>query len=237
MANYSRRSNTQQKKNIRKAFVFGLLTIGVLLIFLFFGLPTVARFAAFLTDLRSSSQPVEINDTTPPAPPRISEPAEYTSKTAIDIKGTTEPGANVIIYANGDEEEVLSNKGGEFTFEWELLDGENRIYAKAKDAAGNESQESEVHIVTYDNEAPDLTVSSPENGKTFYGSSERQITIEGLTEEGSSVTINDRLVVVNAQGEFTFATTLSDGENTFNIKATDRAGNTKETTLSVNYSS
>lgn len=237
MARYSRRSSTQQKKNIRRAILFGILTIGAILVFFFFGLPTVARFAAFLTDLRSSSLPVEINDTTPPAPPRLSEPPKYTSKTAIVIEGTTEPGATVMVFANRDEEEVLSNKDGKFSFEWELLDGENKIFAKAKDAAGNESQESRVYYITYDNDPPELTVNNPENGKTFYGSQERQITIEGVTEEGASVTINDRLVVVDSQGEFTFATTLSDGENNFNIKATDRAGNTEEMDLTVNYSS
>jgi bacillopeptidase F len=237
MARYSRRATKEQQKNIRRAVFFGILTLGVFLLFFFFGLPTVARFAAFLTELRTSTQPVEINDTTPPAPPKLEEPHEYTNKTSIEIEGTTEPGATVTIYANSNEEEVLANKNGEFSFDWSLLDGDNKIYAKSKDAAGNESQESKVYYVTYDNDPPELTITSPEDGKTFYGSQERQITIEGNTEEGASVTVNDRLVVVDSQGEFTFATSLSDGENKFMVKATDKAGNTEETELTVNYSS
>ena len=236
MAKYSRRAKKEQQKNLRRAIFFGILTVGVLLIFLFFGLPTVARFAAFLTDLRSSSRPVEITDTTPPAPPRLDEPPEYTNDTVIEVEGNTEPGVTVTIFANGDEDEVLANKDGEFSYEWELLDGENKIYAKATDAAGNESQESRVYNVTYDNDPPELSISNPADGQTFYGTQQRQITIEGSTEEGASVTINDRVVVVDSQGEFTFATTLSDGENTFTIVAKDRAGNEEETTLTVNYS-
>lgn len=237
MPKYSRRAKTEEKKNIRKAVFYGILTIAAFLALVFFGIPAIARFAAFLYDLSSSNQPVDINDTTPPAPPDINEPPEVISKTSVEITGNTEPGATVILFVNGNEEELLANRDGEFRYQWGLLDGENKISAKVKDTAGNESQETQTHTITYDDEPPELTIDSPEDGKEFYGSRERQITIEGATEEGASITINGRVVVVDSDGKFTFLTTLSDGENKFTIKATDKAGNETEKTLTLHFTS
>lgn len=235
MPRYSRRQTVEERRNIRRIFFFGVLTVGVLLLFLFFGLPTVAKFAAFLHDLRSSNQPVDVTDTTPPAPPKISDLPEFTNKTVIDITGNSEPGATILIEENGKEDEVLANKSGEFTYSWSLLDGENKISAKAKDASGNESLESTVQVVTYDNKPPDVSITQPQDGQTFYGSKERQLTINGNTEEDAAVTINDRIVVVDSQGNFSLTTTLSDGDNSFKVISQDPAGNQTEKDFTVHY--
>jgi len=92
-----------------------------------------------------------------------------------------------------------------------------------------------VYEVVFDNESPDLEVTSPEEGKEYYGSKERQITIEGLTEDGVSLTINDRIVAVDEDGTFTFLTTLNEGKNNFNIKSTDKAENQTEMDFSVSF--
>lgn len=236
MARYSRRRSVEERKNVRRAFFFGILTIGVLLLFLFFGLPTVAKFAAFLHDLRSTNQPVDVTDTTPPAPPKINDLPEFTNETSLDISGRSEPGATILIEENGKEDEVLANKDGEFQYTWSLLDGQNKISAKAKDAAGNESVESDVQLVTYDNQPPDLSIDSPQDGASFYGSKERQLTIKGHTEENASVTINDRIVVVDSLGDFSLSTTLSDGDNSFDVTAKDQAGNETKSSFTVHYS-
>ncbi|MGB6839098.1 MAG: Ig-like domain-containing protein, partial [Microgenomates group bacterium] len=215
--------------------LFGLLTLISILVFIFLGLPAVAKFAAFLTDLRKSTVPIEINDTTPPAPPILDSLSEYTKEVSIEIAGKTEPGAIVLLFLNSAEEEILANNDGEFSFTYKLYKGENTISAKAKDGAGNESQKTKVYKVTFDNENPDLEVTSPEEGKEFYGSKERQITIEGTTEEGASITINGRIVAVDEDGIFAFFTTLGEGENNFNIKAEDKAGNLTEIDFKVYF--
>lgn len=235
MPRYSRRQTVEERKNVRRAFFFGILTIGILLLFLYFGLPTVVKFAAFLHDLRSSNQPVDVTDTTPPAPPKLSDLPEFTNKTTLDISGNSEPGATILIEENGKEDEVLANKSGEFTYSWSLLNGENKISAKAKDASGNESLESSVQIVTFDNKPPDVTISQPNDGQTFYGSKERQLTISGNTEDSASATINDRIVVVDSQGNFSLTTTLSDGDNNFKVIVQDHAGNQTEKSFTVHY--
>lgn len=232
---YSRLARTEEKKNIRKAIFYIALTLVSLAIFVLFGLPTIARFAAFLTDIRKSSEPVEKNDTTPPVQPRLEPTIEATNELKIDIKGTTEPGATVTLFLNNKEEEVLADKDGEFSYTFFLNDGANTISAAAKDSSGNESQKTETVRVTYDDDPPALAIIKPEDGSEFYGSKQRQIVIEGTTEPGASININGRVVVVENDGSFAFVTTLSEGENTFNIKAEDQAGNAKETSLTLHF--
>ncbi|OGM83397.1 hypothetical protein A2376_02920 [Candidatus Woesebacteria bacterium RIFOXYB1_FULL_47_31] len=221
---------------MRRAFLFTILTILAILGVLFYGLPSVARFAAFLSDLRKSSLPVDRNDTTPPAPPRLDRLPEATKEPEIEISGVTEEGATVILTLNGKDEEVVADADGKFRFSYSLRKGENQILAKAKDRTGNESQPTAGITVLFDNEAPKLDISAPADGSQFYGDGQRQLAIKGTTEVGITLTINDRIVKVEEDGTFTFATTLADGENSFNLKSADKAGNQTEKTLKVNFS-
>ena len=233
---YSRLASTEERRNLRRAFSFAILTIGAILGLLFFGLPSVAKFAAFLTDLRKSSLPVDKNDTTPPAPPRLARLPDATNKQELEITGSTEDGATVILTINDKEEEVTSDSEGKFFFSYPLKKGENEISAKAKDAAGNESQKTPASTVLFDDEAPPLDISSPSDGSQFYEEKQRQAVIKGTTEPGVTLTINNRLVKVEEDGSFTFATTLSEGSNSFNFKSTDKAENQTEKTIKVSFS-
>ena len=233
---YSRLASVEEKRNMRRAFLFTILTILAILGVLFYGLPSVARFAAFLSDLRKSNLPVDRNDTTPPAPPRLDRLPEATKEPEIEISGVTEEGATVILTLNGKDEEVVADADGKFRFSYSLRKGENQISAKAKDRTGNESQPTAGITVLFDNEAPKLDISAPADGSQFYGDGQRQLAIKGTTEVGITLTINDRIVKVEEDGTFTFATTLADGENSFNLKSADKAGNQTEKALKVNFS-
>lgn len=233
---YSRLRTTEERKNLRTAVVLGVMTILLLGGVFVFGLPTVAKFAAFLSDLRKSGEPVEINDTTPPAPPRLDSLPEATNKTQIEVSGESEPGATVIILFNKEDHDALADNEGSFRFTFELDDGENTLVASAKDTAGNESQKTDEFSITFDDEDPSLDIASPSEGASFFGAKQRQIIIEGITDAESTLAINDRFVLVEEDGSFAFATTLSEGENTFNLKAQDKAGNQTEKSLKVNFS-
>lgn len=233
---YSRRQTIEEKKNRRKAFILIILTVVSLFLIFFYGLPLIAKFATFLSDLRGSSEVAERNDTTPPPPPRLDILPEATSEISVEITGTTEEGAIVTLFLNSNEEEVIANKEGRFSYKFSLNKGGNRIAARARDSSGNESQETDTIVVIQDSEPPSLEITSPEDGSEFFSSSQRQVVIEGKTEEGTSVQINDRLVVVEASGDFTFATTLGEGENTFNVKAQDKAGNINEESITLHFS-
>lgn len=221
---------------MRRAAMYVTLTIAASAFVFFLGLPGVAKFAAFLTDLRQSGEPVEIKDTTPPVPPRIEPLPEATKELRVEIKGSTEPGVSVTLKLNGKEEEVLSNNAGEFNYTFALNDGENTISAFSRDASGNESQKTEAIHITYDNQPPELSISSPSDGSDFYGSKQRQVVLTGKTEEKASVNINGRFVVVDSGGNFEFTTTLTEGENTFEVIAHDLAGNERKLSLKLHYS-
>lgn len=232
---YSRLASREEKKNIRSAAFYIALTVGALLLILFFGLPILGKFAGIIHDLRTSNQPVDTTDTTAPAPPILDRPPEVTNSINIEITGRSEGGATIKLFVNDKEEEVLANNEGRFSYKWALWDGENKISAKARDKAGNESGESEKFTVLYDNDEPELEITSPEDGKEFFGSKERQVTIQGKTESGSSITINDRIVAVDEDGGFAFVTTLVEGDNQFTLKAADKAGNSTEKSLTLKF--
>lgn len=232
----SRLIRTEERRNVRRALFYTTLTIVALAAFILLGLPSIARFAAFLTDLRTSTQPIEKNDTTSPIQPQFDPISEYTNETTIEITGQTEPGATVTIFYNKKREEVLANNNGEFSYGVSLQKGTNTISAQAKDGAGNESQQTELIKVLFDNVPPKLEITKPESESKYFGSKQRQVTIEGTTEANANLTINERLVVVENDGSFAFVTTLSEGENTFNFIAKDQADNSTEASLSLTFS-
>ncbi len=232
---YSRRLKTEEARNKRWALVFIILTVGSVLLLITYGLPGIAKFAAFLTELRQSSEPVESSDITPPPPPRLNLLPKATNEEKIEVSGATEPGATVTILLNDDEEEILANSEGQFSLSLTLSEETNTLSARATDKQGNASQFTETHTIIFDKVPPKLEISKPKDGSEFFGSNQRQIVFEGLTEEDAQVQINNRFVVVEPDGTFTFATTLAEGENEFNIKAEDASGNKTETTLKVRF--
>jgi hypothetical protein len=232
---YSRRVVTQERKNIKRASLYIILSIAALFAFIFLGIPLIAKTASFVSELRKSSKPIEKEDTTPPASPTIQTPPEYTNQQKIEIKGSTEPGISIIVNANSQKEEIVSTKEGLFTYTFELKKGENKISFIAKDNAGNQSAQSKVYTIIYDNDPPEITLTSPQDGQSFYGSKQRQITIEGKVEDAEVLRINGRIVIIENDGSFTYAVTLEDGDNNFEIVAEDKAGNKTTERLTVQF--
>lgn len=233
--NYSRLASVEEKKNLKKAFLFAFLSL-VFIIFLFFlGIPIFAKFATFMSNLGKSDKPILLNDTTPPAPPQLFVENEHTNQQSAEISGSTEAGAIVIVTFNSNEQELISDKNGAFSFKFALQKGENSFSARAKDQAGNVSQPTKIYNITFDNTPPNIIIESPADGSEYFGSKQTQVTIKGKSEAGSTVTINDRFAAVNSDGTFNFTALLSEGENNFIIKAVDKAGNEKEDSLTLRF--
>lgn len=235
MRTYSRFVRSEEKKNLRRSLVLGLITLALIIIFFFFGLPLIAKITGFLADLRKTSTPIESQDTTPPAPPRFNPVPESTNQIKLEISGFTEPGLTVFLTVNGQEKEILSNADGQFLYTFQLVKGENTLSAYAKDGAGNKSQKSDTVKIIFDDENPSLEITSPKDGDSFFGAKQRQVVIEGKTEEEAELTINDRFVLIEDDGIFAFTTTLSEGENTFNLKVRDKADNLTEKTIKMSF--
>lgn len=232
---YSRRQTIEEKNNRRKTTGFILLSIGFVLFMFFYGLPILVKLANLAYDFKKGSESIEINDKTPPPPPRLESLPEYTNKNLVEIIGGSEAGSVVIIDLNGQTEDVVSDNSGRFSLSLTITDGDNFIKAYAKDSSANKSVETQTYTVTFDNEPPKIEVSSPANNTEFYGSIQKSLTIKGTTEENSLVQINDRLAIVDSNGDFKYSVQLSAGLNTYIIKATDRAGNTAETSFQVTF--
>lgn len=226
---------TEERKNIRKAIWFVFLTIVAGVILFFVGIPLLARFAAFVSDFKKAGAPITQKDTTPPPPPKFDSLPDFTNQKNIKISGYSESGSTVKITFNGTETDIVAGNDGSFSSDFALLNGENTYSAVATDTSGNTGQATKEYKITYDNKAPDLSISSPSDGAQFFGNRERQQTISGNTEANASVTVNDRVLTVDSNGDFEYTTTLNEGENKFTIKASDEAGNSSEKELTLNF--
>ncbi|MCJ7805112.1 Ig-like domain-containing protein [Patescibacteria group bacterium] len=233
---YSRLASVEEKRNIRRAFIFGVLTIAAIVFLFTIGLNVLTKFVGVISDLRKTSTPIEKTDTTPPPPPRLDTLPDATNNSKIQITGSSEPGSTVELFVNGAKNESLAGNDGVFSFDIYLDNGSNNIYATAKDSAGNESGKTPTYEVIYSKNPPKIDISSPSDGAKFYGNKQQQITISGKTSPDSSVTINDRIVGLQDDGSFSSSVFLNDGDNTFKIKVQDKAGNTAEKSITVNYS-
>lgn len=114
-----------------------------------------------------------------------------------------------------------------------LADGAHTIAINAKDNDGNSATQKTVSF-TVDTVAPTLTISSPADNSIVNNAT---VTVAGKTNDATSspvtVTINGASVTVGTDGSFSKAITLTEGENTITIKATDAAGKATTVTRTV----
>lgn len=233
MRKYSRLEKTLALKNRRNGYLY--IAVGIIIIFLFgfFGIQLLARLASFISDRRQND--ISAIDTTPPISPRLKYINNFVNTATIDLAGNGEPGSTIIVVVNGNSKEILAGSDGEFITQITLSEGDNTFLFFSRDAAGNESEKNETRTIVYDTTLPDLTIDKPADGSSYYGAKQRLIQIEGKSEEESTVTVNDRIVIVESDGSFSFASTLSEGQNKLTIKARDKAGNETQKELTVSF--
>lgn len=107
------------------------------------------------------------------------------------------------------------------------------VQGTATDKAGNSATASVT--VKVDKTPPNLNVTSPDNASTIFVSKTAVTGTVGDTLSGlASVTCNGTAGTVNG-GNFSCTLTLSTGTNAINIIATDVAGNTTPSNLSLTY--
>ena len=235
MPRYSRYKSIEKRKNLKRTLLYLFLTFGLIVALIFYGIPALVKISALVLDLKQQSEPITQDDITPPAPPKLFSLPDATNSSSVEIEGSSEAGSTVVFNLNGNITETLTNNEGRFYQTLNLKLGENMLILHAVDMSGNESQKSQTHRIIYDNTPPELEITSPDDGQEFFGSRQRQIQIEGNTDPGSRVTINNRVVIVDENGRFGLTTTLSEGENNFRVKSTDIAGNETEAELTVYY--
>ncbi|SFS65119.1 Ig-like domain-containing protein [Saccharopolyspora flava] len=187
---------------------------------------------------RSAPSPelVFTTDSTAPAPPSITGPADgtVTNDNTPTISGRAEPGSSVVITDSAGvvvgTTQVDANGNWSFTPEAPLDDGSYTFTATATDAAGNVSAESEPVTILVDTVAPPTPViTSPADGSTVETS---RPVIEGEGEPGATVevTVDGQLVGTAEVGEdgrwrLELTDPLGNGRHTVSVVQVDEAGN------------
>lgn len=236
----SRRYRVQEKRLTRKGIFLLLFSVVLLILLLYAGIPILAQFAAFMSTLKNSSAPIAQEDKTPPVPPSFEAPfPEYTQDRTITARGRAEAGSILKMYNNGTKiKEFIVDDSSKFSAEIPINAGENMIWATATDVSGNESSLSTRYRIIYGKEPPKLTVTKPLDGENFYGET-KTITVEGNVAKDSGVdirvTVNERLAIVDSDGNFSAQIPLLEGENNLVVVAVDEAGNKTEKTITVFY--
>jgi len=236
MVSKTRLQRKREKDSLRQAFKYLLLVFGLLFLLIRFGLPALINMAAFLGDLNSSKQPIEKQESLPILAPRLNPLPMATASAEINISGYSQSGSTVKLFLRGISiDETIADANGEFSFnKVHLKDGENEIYTKANDNQGTESEASTSYTVTVDSENPILEITQPEEGQRFFDK-DSPITVTGKTEPELSLLINNRFVLVKADGSFSVTQNLTAGDNQIEIVVRDDAGNETKKSLKINY--
>lgn len=230
---YQKYDHEELGKRLRLSLVGIFVFIATVILLLNFFGPQIGAIFGFISINRNQEGPsanITLN------PPSFSDLPKATNEEFINIEGYSPPGSNVKLFLNGPEKgDVLTSGDGMFIFEDVLLiEGRNTVFAKAYDDKGNGSDKSETHIITVDNDKPDIDIDAPKDGDTVRNLNER-VMIRGKVSEKTQITINDRLVVQKPDLSFEFLLGVSEGNVNIKVEATDEAGNVKVLVIQIEY--
>ena len=159
------------------------------------------------------------------APPlKINTPADgtITQATTININGTTEVGASIEVNTIP----LGTTTTGYFDYSATLLEGQNNFTFIARDLANNLAVAT--LTIIRDTIAPPLTVTNPSTSTLL--TNNPMIKINGTTEIGAKVMLNNQFVSVDSTGYFEVPYVLAEGVNNIVVVAIDAAGNTATVT-------
>lgn len=192
------------------------------------------NFSSFVKK-STNSKDLQKNNLTYVAPPVLNPMPEATKSATITISGYAQDKQIIKLYVNGklvDKTDV--NKDKQFIFsDVELDKGLNEIKAKAQTDDNKESDYSSSLTINYIDNPPLLEINSPQDGQSV---PKEPLKINGKTDPGVKITINDFWAITEDDGAFSYTLSLHDGDNNIKIIATDAAGNTttKEITVKTN---
>jgi len=143
----------------------------------------------------------------------------------------TSPGVTVTSVANGFDITYVPQSA--------LSDGSHTVNVNIQDNDGNAAAQAS-RSFTVDTVPPTLSVTSPAEGTTYKNTA--SLAVSGTTNDSTSspVTITIKLnsvdqgiVTVEGNGSFSKSVTLTEGSNSIEVKATDKAGKATTVTRTV----
>lgn len=167
------------------------------------------------------------------APVADSLPA-YTREPQLQLTGkvpsfAVQEGRSLQVLLNG---AVVSAKpldpSGAFDAALTLKEGANSIGVAL--IADNDVVASSSYTVVLDRTPPTVKIDRPASGSTV---DSQNIVIAGTTEQGSTITVNGRVVVTTPEGAFTDSFSAAPGPVAVSVIARDRAGNETTQKLSL----
>ena len=230
----SRRAKNIESKLMKQIAIVGVATVVIAAAFILVVIPNVIKLMA---NNGGNGTTEQVDTSVPPQTPIIAAPADATNSAQLTLSGFSQKGNQIVVLDNGTElKRGSANDDGSFTLPLDLQAGDNSLTAYAISPSQKESQTSQAYLVKYDNEPPKLDISTPHDNDTVNGSKNQQLSINGTTDPGSRVTVNDNIVFVKADGSFVGSIHLNSGDNALNIKSTDPAGNVTEQKLTIHFS-
>jgi len=185
--------------------------------------------------IQHSRSPTETQLVFIPAP-EIFTDFESTNSGVIVISGKTFDTGLLKVFLNDAEVKKIDvNAGDFFSTEFNINEGQNKIFAVVQDSTNKVSPSSNILNVFYDKTQPSLEINSPQDNAKFSGSSQKNIMIEGKTDEDNFVYINNHPAVIKKDGQFTLTYELNEGENLIKIVAQNKAGNQTEKDLTIYF--
>ena len=169
-----------------------------------------------------------------------------TSVTSLTLTGTAEASSTVKIF-DGSGTTAISTTTADSSGNWTaittgtLADGSHTLTATATDVAGNTGSASAAFNVSIDTTTSISTISiSPDLGlsNTDAITSATTLNLKGTAEPGDTVVVMEGATLVgsataDSTGNWSVASTFSEGSHTLTATATDEAGNTASTTLTA----
>lgn len=227
------RSSENRKLRYRVLLFFGA-SIFLIFFILKFGLPALLRLSTFIASFNKDTTPI-VTESEFVVTPILYGNDIATNSAQITVSGVSQEGYTVTLYSAGEKiDEVIVGRDGTFDFDKvNLSKGTNEFYTIST-YKNKQSNPSETIEITYKNEPPKLEIRSPENG-TKFRREDKSIEISGSTEPDVQLSVNNRYVIVEPNGNFTIDYSLNDGTNKLEFVAKDTAGNEKKASLELTY--
>jgi bacillopeptidase F len=232
----SRLRNYQDKKERRQIMLILMSMVGIFIFLAIFGVKLLVAFSLGIDKLRGSSPKDQQVSQTIILPPILDPLPEATNSAEIKVSGRAKGDVSILLYVNEKQtDKVKIQSDGTFQFpNVAVKEGTNVISAKAEDDKNNSSDLSEVLSITVIKNKPTLDIASPSDNAVITG--EKQMTtVSGKTGSDDTITINDRFVVVNSDGSFSYEFPLKEGEQTITITSKDQAGNETKVERKVTF--
>ncbi len=179
-----------------------------------------------------------------------SDTDNLTNRDEPELMGMTEPNAMISVFDGGPNPIVITyadSVGMWHMDNWELAEGQHSLTVRVKDEACNASPISQPLVVNIDRTAPAVPPKPDLTANRDHGTSNSDdvtnaaaLILNGTSEANSVVNFFDGISLLGSStaspdGAWSFASPdLAAGTHSISVQATDAAGNTSTTSLSLN---